>query len=148
MVGIRLKLLFAFVHHLSVVHTWAMFFLRLSPSEHQLAPALSPFGARVRSHAVRRSLFIALMTVAHISPNVFSPQNFLSNIHGLFLTVHATSFISFIHHIYTHIFIFYLHVSFTISLLRIFLAGRLPSVPCVQYNSDLEEAELAPLVIN
>jgi hypothetical protein len=29
-------------------------------------------GARIRSHAVRRRLFIVLMTAAHISPNVFS----------------------------------------------------------------------------
>ncbi len=43
------------------------------------------FGARVRSHAVWRRLFIVLMTAAHISPNVFSLQNFLSNIRVLFL---------------------------------------------------------------
>ncbi len=106
-----------------------------SPSEHQLAPALSPFGARVWSHAVRRRLFIVLMTAAHISPNVFSLRNFPSNVHELFLMIHATSFISSLHHIYTHICIFYLHVSFIISLLRIFMAGRLPSVPCVRYNT-------------
>jgi hypothetical protein len=129
-----------------VQHGVLKFFTVWSP-EHKPAPALSPVGPRVRSHAIRRRLFIALMTAAHISPNIFSLRNFLSNIHGLFLTVHATSFIYFIHYIYTHIYIFYLHFSFTILLLRIFLAGRLPSVPCVQYNSDLE-AELAPLVIN
>jgi hypothetical protein len=56
-----------------------------SPCEHQLTPALSPIRARVRSHAVRRRLFIVLMTAAHISPNVFSLQNFLGNIHVLFL---------------------------------------------------------------
>jgi hypothetical protein len=97
---------------------------------------LSPFEARVRSHAVRRRLFIVLMTAAYISHNVFSLRNFLSNIHRLLLTVHATSFISFIHHIYTHIYTFYLpvYVSFLISLLRIFMAGRLPSVPCVRYK--------------
>ncbi len=80
-----------------------------SPSEHQLALALSPFGgpASVWSRAIRRRLFIVLMTAAHISPNVFSLWNFLSNIHGLFLTVQATSFILIIHHNYTHIYIFY-----------------------------------------
>ena len=31
-------------------------------------------GARVRSHAVRRRLFIVLMTAAHISPNVFPSE--------------------------------------------------------------------------
>jgi hypothetical protein len=39
-----------------------------SLSEHQLTPSLSPIGARVRSHAVRRRLFLFLMTAAHISP--------------------------------------------------------------------------------
>ncbi len=101
------------------------------PSEHQLAKALSPFGARVRSHTVRRRLFIVLMTAAHISPNFFSLRNFLSNRHRLFLTVHV--FIPFIHHIYVHIYIFYLRVLFTLSLLRIFMAGWLPLVPCVRY---------------
>jgi hypothetical protein len=37
------------------------------------------------------------MTAAHISANVFSLQNSLSNIHVLFLTIHSTSFISIIH---------------------------------------------------
>ncbi len=105
-----------------------------SPSEHQLTPALSPFRARVRSHVVRKRLFIVLMTAAHISPNIFSLRNFLSNIHRLFLTVHITSFILFIHHIHAYIYIFYLHVLFTLSLLRIFMAGWLPSVPCVPYT--------------
>jgi hypothetical protein len=56
-----------------------------SPSEHQLTLSLSPIGARVRSHAVRRKLFIFLMTAAHISLNVFFLRNFLSNIHVLIL---------------------------------------------------------------
>jgi hypothetical protein len=84
-------------------------------------------------------LFIVLMTAAHISPNVFSLRNFLSNIHRLFLTGHATSFISFIHHIYTHIYTFYLHVLFSLSLLRIFMAGRLPSVLYVRHNNLIEK---------
>jgi hypothetical protein len=42
-------------------------------------------GACVWSHAVRRRLFIVLMTAAHISLNVFSLWNFLSNVHILFL---------------------------------------------------------------
>jgi hypothetical protein len=41
-------------------------------------------GARVRSHAVWRRFFIVLLTAAHISPNIFSLRNFLSNIHVLF----------------------------------------------------------------
>jgi hypothetical protein len=100
------------------------------------------FGARVRSHAIRRRLFIFLMTAAHILPNVFSLRNFLSNIHRLFLTVHLTSFISFIHHIYMHFHTFYLHDLFTISFLRLFMAGRLPSVPCVRYTTVIYKKPL------
>jgi hypothetical protein len=37
-------------------------------------------GAHVWSHAIRRRLFIFLMTAAHISPNVFSLRNFLSTV--------------------------------------------------------------------
>ncbi len=47
------------------------------------------FGACVRSHAVQRRLFIVLMTAAHISPNVFSLRNFLSNICVLFTAIHT-----------------------------------------------------------
>jgi hypothetical protein len=78
--------------------TWTMYKLGLSSSwgtsricpawsscEHQLIPALSPIGARVWSHAAQKRLFIVLMTAAHISPNVFSLRNFLSNICVLFL---------------------------------------------------------------
>jgi hypothetical protein len=72
------------------------------------------FGARVQSCAVRRRLFIVLMTAAHISPNVFSLQNFLSNIHGLFLMIHSTSFIPIIHHIYMNNYTFYLHDTSTL----------------------------------
>jgi hypothetical protein len=91
-------------------------------------------GTRVRSHAVWRRLFIVLMTAAHISANVFSLQNSLSNIHVLFLTIHSTSFISIIHHIHTSNCIFYLHDIFILWLLQIFMAGWMPSVPCVRYN--------------
>ncbi len=136
--SLRLYIIWA-LHILGLYPSWGTSRIcpAWSPSEHQLTPALSPFGARVRSQGVRRRLFIALMTAAHISPNVFALRNFLSNIHELFLTVHASSFISFMHHIYMHNYIFYLHVSFTNSLLWIFMAGRLPSVPCVQYTNNL-----------
>jgi hypothetical protein len=69
------------------------------------------WGARVLSHTIQRRLFIVLMTAAHISPNVFSLRKFLSNMHGLSLTVQAISFIPIIHHIYTHIYIFLSYVS-------------------------------------
>ncbi len=131
--------------HLHII--WAMYILGLSsswaPCEYvQHGPLLSinwlrlcpQFRARVRSHTVRRRLFIVLMTAAHISPNVFSLRNFLSNIHGPFLTIHSTSFISIIHYIHMNNYTFYLHDIFTLSLLQILIADRLPSVPCVQYT--------------
>jgi hypothetical protein len=85
-----------------------------SPSRASSGSSFVPiWGARVRSHAVRRRMFIVLMTAAHISPNVFSLRNFLSNILRLFLTVPATSFISIIHHIYTYIYVFYFYMSYS-----------------------------------
>jgi hypothetical protein len=52
-------------------------------------------------------LFIVLMTAAHISPNVFPRREFIGNILGLFLCFIIISFILIIHHIHTHIYIFY-----------------------------------------
>ncbi len=93
-------------------------------------------GARIRSHAIRRRLFIVLMTAAHISPNVFSLRSFLNNIHVLFFIIHSPSFILVIHHIQAAVTSFYLHDKSTLSFLRVFRAGRLPSVSCVRYMSN------------
>jgi hypothetical protein len=69
---------------------------------------LSPFGARVRRHAIRRRLLISLMTVLTFHPMSFPSEG--SSAHTrLFLTVHAIhriSFILIIHHIRTYIHIF------------------------------------------
>jgi hypothetical protein len=55
---------------------------------------------RVRADSLSRvqnRLFIALMTAAHISPNVFSLRNFLSNIHVPFLAyIHYHSYLLYI----------------------------------------------------
>ncbi len=51
--------------------------------------------------------FIVLMTAAHISPNISSLRNFLSNIHEFFLQYKQHHSIPIIRHIYTHIYIFY-----------------------------------------
>ncbi len=140
-----------FAHSLSNVHTWAIFFLRHLANMSCMVPFWAPTGsgfvpfggARVRSHAVRRRLFIVLMTAAHISPNVFSLRNFLSNIHDLFLTVLANHtywlYITFIRTFTS----FILHVLFTHSLRRVFIAGWLPSAPCVRYNPNLSETKLS-----
>jgi hypothetical protein len=126
--------------------TYLGYFLLVAPREYvQHGPLLSincfrlcpQSGARVRSHAVRRRLFIVLMTAAHISPNVLSLRNFLGNVHVLFLIIHSASFILIIHHIRASNYIFYLHDRFTLSFLRFFIAGQLPSVFRVRYMNIL-----------
>jgi hypothetical protein len=74
-------------------------------------------GARVQSHAIRRRLFIVLMRAAHISPNVFSLRNFLSNIHVPYFIIHSPSFLLIVHNIHmNNLHPFYLHTfRFTIS---------------------------------
>ncbi len=111
-------------HDLSNVNTWAMFFLRyvlhgplLSIYWLWLCPHL---GARIRSHAIRRRLFIVLMTAAHISPNVFSLRMFLSTYRDYFLQYTKMSLTLIIHHIHTHIYIFYF-----IRLIHIFTSSDL-----------------------
>ncbi len=124
---------------------WAIFFLRhlanmssmvpfWASTDSGFVPNLGPASEATPSGGV---FFIFLMTAAHISPNVFSLRNFLSNVHVLLLIVHSTSFIPIIHHIWTSNYIFYLHDKFTLSFLRIFIAGRLPSVSCVRYSYNL-----------
>jgi hypothetical protein len=123
--------------------TYLGYFLLEAPREYvQHGPLLSinwlrlspQSGARAWSHAVRRRLFMFLMTAAHISPNVFSLRNFLSNVHALFHIIHSTSFTLIIHHIRTSNYSFYLHEKSTLSFIRFFIAGRLPSVSCVWYS--------------
>ncbi len=90
-----------------------------SPSEHQLALALSPFGGPSPKPHRLEGMFIVLMTAAHISPNISSLRNFLSNIHELFLTVQATSFNTYYtSHLYAH-----LHLLFYMSCSHIHFFG-------------------------
>ncbi len=100
--------------------TYLGYFLLKAPREYiQHGPLLSinwlrlcpQSGARVRSHAIWRRLFIVLMTAAHISPNIFSLWNFLCNVHVLFLIIHSTSFILIIHHIRTSNYIFFIYMT-------------------------------------
>ncbi len=93
-------------------------------------------GARVRSHAVRRRLFILfLMTAAHISPNVFSllekklPQQHTCTI----FSIRSPSFILIIHHIQATFTSFY-YETIILSFLRLLMAGRLLSVSRVRYS--------------
>ncbi len=112
-------------HYLGNVRTWAISVLRHLANMSSMVPFWAStdsgfvpnLGPRVRSHAVWKRLFIFLMTAAHISPNVFSLRNFLSNIHVLFpLYIHRHSYllyITFIRAIY--IIFIYITFRFTIS---------------------------------
>ncbi len=70
------------VHYLFNVRTWAIFFLRHLANMSSMVPLrgstdsgfVPNLGPRIRSHAVRRRLFIVLMIAAHISPNVFPSE--------------------------------------------------------------------------
>ncbi len=110
--------------------TWAMYILGLSSSwgTSRIRPAWFPFehrlcpqsGARVRCHAVRRRLFIVLMTAAHISPNVFSLRNFLGTymyyFHYTFTIIHTYCTLHSSKHL--HPFIYMLNHSFISSALH------------------------------
>ncbi len=139
----KLRFLFTISTWLSNVHTLAMFFLWHLVN----MSCMVPFWASTDSGSVpiwgprpkprlRRRLFIFLVTAAHILPNVFSLQKFLSNTRGLFLTVQyiAISFILiFTSHLYPHSHL-YLHVLSISSFLLIFVVGWLPSNSCVRYS--------------
>jgi hypothetical protein len=126
---------------------WAMYILGLfsswgtsricpawSPSVHQLAPALSPiWGPRPKPRHPVEVVYSPNDSCSHFTQRLFPPKLPQQHTHGLFLTIHSTSFISIIHYIYTNNYTFYLHDIFTLSL-RIFIAGWLPSVPCVWYT--------------
>jgi hypothetical protein len=89
MLVIGLKFLFTIMHMF-----WAMYILGLRSSwgtsrVRPSCPLLSFYWLRLCPHfgepaleatLVRRRLFMVLMTAAHISPNVFSLQMFLSNV--------------------------------------------------------------------
>jgi hypothetical protein len=74
-------------------------------------------------------MFIVLMTAAHISPNISSLRNFLSNIHKLFLTVQATSFNTYYtSHLYSH-----LHLLFYMSCSHIHPFGSSWQAGCPRF---------------
>jgi hypothetical protein len=110
---------------LGSVRTWAISFLRHLANMSSMVPFwVSTYfgfvpnpGPRIRSHAVRRRLFIFLMTAAHISSNLFSFRNFLSNIHELLpLYIHRQSYLLYITFIQTiYILFIYITIRFTIS---------------------------------
>jgi hypothetical protein len=111
--------------YLNNVHTWAISFLRHLANISSMFPFWAStdsgfvpnLGPRVWSHAFHRRLFIVLMTATHISPNVFSLRNFLSNIHVLLpLYIHHHSYLLYITFIWTIISFIYIAFCFTISV--------------------------------
>jgi hypothetical protein len=124
--GFGCELLIEFAHYLAVnVCTWAISFLRHLADMSSMVPFWAStdsgfvpnLGPRIRSHTVRRRLFIFLMTAAHISPNVFSLRNFLGNIHVLLpLYIHRHSYLLYIKFTQTiYILFIYITIRFTIS---------------------------------
>jgi hypothetical protein len=124
--GFGCELLIDFCTFLGSVRTWAISFLRHLANMSSMVPFWASTdsgfvpnpGPRVRSHTVQRRLFISLMTAAHISPNVFSLWNFLSNIHLLLsLYIHRNLFLLYITFIRTiYILFIYTTIRFTISV--------------------------------
>ncbi len=132
--------------HLHII--WAMYILGLfsswgtwricpawSPSEHQLAPALSPiWGPRPKPRRLEEVVYSPNDSSSHFIQRLFPPklpqQHTWTISYDTFNIIH----IFIIHYIYTNNFTFYLRDIFTLSLLRIFMAGWLPSVHCVRYK--------------
>ncbi len=113
-VGNKLKFLFTMCTRFGQC-TYLGYVLLETPHEHVLhGPLLNIYwlrlcphlGAHVRSHAIRGTLFIVLMTAAHISPNIFSFRKFLSNIQELFHSTYDIihTYTSHLHDIYTFYF--------------------------------------------
>ncbi len=115
---LAIRLAISWNSSLQCAHNLSMYILRLCSSwgTSRICPLLSIYwlqlcphlGACVQSHAIRRRLFIVLMTASHISTNVFSLRMFPSNIKRLFLTVHN----NIIHTYYTSHSYAYLHLLF------------------------------------
>ncbi len=131
---------FSLILHITWQYTYLGYLLLEAPHEYvQHGPFLSINWLRLcpQSGAVRRRLFIFLMTAGHISPNLFCLRNFLSNIHVLLpLYIHWHSYLLYITFIRT-IYILFIYIIFSLFslFLRVFMAGRLPSVHCVRYST-------------
>jgi hypothetical protein len=106
-----------------------MYWLRLCP--HSREPSLEAL-------LVRRRLFIVLMTAAHISPNVFSLQVFLTNVQWTFhySTRQWHTSILYITFIRTFTSSYYTSHSYTLtsSFLLLSMAGWVPLTLCVRYK--------------
>ncbi len=71
-----------FIHYLSNVHTWAIFFLwhlanmsAWSPSEHQLTPALSPiWGLRPKPRRPEEVVYSLKDSCSHFTQRLFPPK--------------------------------------------------------------------------
>ncbi len=135
--------LFTFAHHLKSVHTWTVFFLRHLKNMSSMVPIWAStgsgfvpiWGPRPKPCRSEEVVYSLTDSCSHFTQRLFPPK--LSQQHTQIIsysTFNIIHTIPFKHHIYAHIYIFYWHVLFTLSLLWIFMAGWLPSVPCVRYK--------------
>ncbi len=119
--------------------TYSGFGLLAAPHEHVLhGPLLGIYWLRLCSHfgapmleatLLRRRMFIALMTAAHISPNVFSLQPSLASVYctSYYNTSNARLHIT--HYIHTSYITLYYIISYFITHLRpswVFISSVLP----------------------
>jgi hypothetical protein len=105
-----------------------------SPSEHQLTPALSPiWGLRLQTRRPEKVVFIPNDSCSHFTQRLFPPRLPWKQTCAVpyytftFIRTYYTS------HSYKQL-LFLLQDKFTLSFLRFFIAGRLPSVSRVRYN--------------
>jgi hypothetical protein len=103
------------------------------PSEHQLTPALSPiWDPHPKPSCPEEVVYSPNDSCSHFTQRLF-PPNFLSTIHVLFFIIHSCLlYITFKQAITS----LYIHDKSTLSFLRLFIAGRLPSISRVRYTAN------------
>jgi hypothetical protein len=120
--------------------TYLGYFLLEAPREYiqhgpLLAPALSPIWGPHPKPRHQEEVVYSLNddSCSHFTQRLFPPK--LPQQHAWIISYSTVNIIHIFYtsHLHAHLFIFFLHDLFALSFLRIFMAGRLPSVPCVRY---------------
>ncbi len=108
-----------------------------SPSEHQLTPALSPiWGPCPKPRHPEEVVYSLNDSCSHFTQCLFPPKLPQQHTCTTFI-IHSSSFMLIIHHICKSNYILLLHDKRAPSLLWFFVAGRLLSVSCVWYKSNI-----------
>ncbi len=114
----------------------------LSPSEHQLTPALFPiWGPRPKPPRPEEVVHSLKYSCSHFTQCLFPPKLPQQHTCTTFI-IHSSSFILIIHHIHTSNYTLLLHDRFISSFLRFFIAGQLPWVSCVRYKYKYQTSNL------